>query len=112
MQINQIKDHICSCENKSKPLNQKKLVIWINETFNTKTSASWVMKNLLNNLGIFYVDAEPLEQTRLKVKEEDLRANAAEMAVKISNVDPRFIFNADETSIDSTKETKKKSIFT
>ena len=33
------------------------------------------------------------------------------MAVKISNVDPRFIFNADETSIDSTKETKKEMYF-
>ena len=66
---------------------------------------------LLNNHGIFFVNAEPLEQSRLEVTEEKIRTNATEMAQKIAQADPRFVFNADETSVDATKETKKKKVF-
>ena len=109
--IDEIKEHISACEKKHKPLTQQKLLIWINEKFDLKTSVQWMKINLLQGNGIYCVDAEPLEGTRIEVKEEDLKTNAAEMSEKISKADPRFIFNADETSIDSTRETKKRKYF-
>ena len=41
-QITQIKDHIASCEKKFKPPTQKKLLAWVNETFDVNTSTSCI----------------------------------------------------------------------
>ncbi len=109
-QVDQILQYVAVSDQEKAPLTQSNLLLWVNSTFSTHLSLTWLQKFIAiqRDLGtLFVVDSVPLEKERGDVKADLLQKNAEELQRKIELCHPHLILNMDETGIDCKLDTKK-----
>ena len=83
---------------------------FIELTFKVTVSRSYINTLAKNSKQFYLVDATPLEDERIDVKVDDLRANHQQLSEKLSTIDPRFIVNSDDCGWGKKLSCKKKRV--
>ena len=81
-QQQQILQYVKDCDTKLIPLTQVALLEWVNLTFSTEFSPTWLSSYIRSQDSLNIVDGEALEQPRAEISEEGLRENAKILSEK------------------------------
>jgi hypothetical protein len=105
--MNQIIKYVNECDESIFLLTQTAFLYWINTTFSKELTISWLQFFILNKKQLFIINSELIEEARSKVTEQQLIENAKQLNDKVTQSNPDFIFNIDETTLNLKKNFNK-----